>query len=735
MPRDPEVNLKIKADDRELAKVGRAQKKAFDKRDIREFTRAGRDLERQIADLTKRQISLNEAIRKVDKGTDDYKKFTRQLGDANDEATQLERTLGRVNQTLSRARREEDKSRQRRQGFVGGLGQGLGVAEYLPTGAQQAPRMAGAMLGRGVRRGVGAVTSPFLTPGVGGMAQGFAGIPIVGGFAAGAMQSAAGFYQQAVGFHQQRRGALFAQGGGFSAEQMASRRQIAAQEAQRVRREGKIAAQEAAIVRRRQLKVLAQKTAGAALTAKEGPAKALGRVLSGKAMAKGGDVPVYAEPGGPIVGEMDEFQRRYPGGTYKDYQAWRKKLAKTPVAPIRADPGRILKETEQRAKAIQAAAKRQPAGLPGAGAGVQFGLGPQEMMQGFTQFMQARGGTYDDVRRSQFKEQMAATTYGVSAQQAGQFARMGIAGGGGQGMYQGLAGVLQSAVAQGLRGSQVTEYLQTLVGLGQQAERSGVKINVRDFTHTAAQLRGAGLQGLQAQRVAGGLQQAAMGVSQRGVQNPMDVMLIRAAGYDPSQGPEGYAAALEKLEGGMSPEIQQRLLSSMASGAEAGGGGPKMQRLMMRRAMGRLGVLTGSKDAGRMLARGRGEGGEAERRMIHQGDRLFAGDRLITEARGRVRRGAGLTIGSAGLQAGQVGVGGRAASWVLPLERASMKAASAITRLPIEKFSKAVERATVALDKLLSGKLAAEGPVDMLKIMWDAIAGKVSPTGGLLPGT
>lgn len=734
MPRDPEVNVKVKADARELRKLREEGKSAFDKKTIVEYGRAADTLEKSLDKVVKRQVKLVEELGKVDKGTKAYKELSGQLKEVDRQASSTERSLNRIrrilsqqyrdqeraqakqNQAAQQAQQAEQQARQaRRRGFVGGFAQGVGVSEYIPSEPGQGARIGGAMLGRGMRRAAGGIAAPFQTPGVAGMAQGFGAIPLVGGFIGGAISTAAGMYQQAVGFQTAARGALFAQGAGFTPEQMKARKARAEIDVAREKEFGAFMVQTAEAVRSQRMSEseAKEKIAGKARKVTAAAGGTAGGALSLATALRAERARMEAASAKELEAEGGISVPEPPGGRRRPKE-------------IYTNPKLIRQRTKERVAAIRARAAAQPTGLPGAGAGVQFGLGPQEMMQLFTQMMQARGGTFDDVRRSEFVEAMGAQTrFGVSAQQAGAFGRMGIRGGGGTGMGQGLAGVLQAAVASGLRGSQVTEYLQSLVQLGQQAERSGVKINVTEFTRGAATLTAAGLQGVQAQRVATGMQQAAMGVSKRGVQSPIDVLLARAAGFDPSQGPEGYARVMNKMAGGMTSDMMNKLLAQLTQGAGAGGFGPQMQSLMLRRAMGKMGVEVGPGQATQLLASYR-KGTldeyireEETRRMLEEGERPGAKTWLRGEARAGVRRGAGLTVGAAGLQAFQVGVGARAAKWVVPLERASANAASAISRLSVLKdFAHVVERATKSLDRIMS----QSGGVDLMDALKELIA-------------
>jgi len=309
--------------------------------------------------------------------------------------------------------------------------------------------------------------------------------------------------------------------------------------------------------------------------------------------------------------------------------------------------------------------------------GVKFGMGPMQMQEAYGSFMGARGGVWDRESKGMFQEALAAQTrYGISAETSGQFARGAMPGGGFALGGQGLAEVLASATEQGLSGSQVTEYLQTLVQLAQDQERNGVKIDTFNFTRGAALLgrEGVGLEGLQAQRVAGGLNQRAMQVGQQGVTNPADVMMMRAAGWDPSQGVEAYFATKNRLaEQGMSPEDMNRLIGMAAGGVQgvAGGGAETEKGLLAQFWKQGLGVSIGPSQAGEMLRYHRETGGNIPAEVLEswkRGETPGAREKLISEASAAAGR-TGTLKGAAGLEAMQVGVGQQAAEVVQGAER------------------------------------------------------------------
>jgi hypothetical protein len=677
---DTTHTLKFRADSRAVKVAGEEIKKAFDPRSGREFRREMTSLQRRLKDITSAQAGLVKELMRVEEGTDAYKKLQDQLKGVEDQA----KTVRSAIQGITSAHKEFGS--EQRRGFVAGAAQGLGIAQYIPSERGMGRRIAGAMVGRGVRgagaRATRAGTAPFTQPGLSGLTTAVGAIPWVGPMAAGQIQALSGMYQEALGFQRASRAALFAQGAAPTPEE----------------RRARIARAEEAVVQIRQAGALGAEAAGelaADVQAKQ--ARAARPVVKRRQTA--GGLPWYARSGrdfpkgsyaAEIAEEMEvtaepaaEAEGAAEGGRRRIRSLVRPTGFRRDIGTV-ADVKEVRRQTEEAVKAVRARARAVPTGLPGAGAGAQFGIGGQEMMQQFGQFMQARGGTYDDVKRRQFVQQMAATTMGVSAGTAGQYARMGIAGGGGFGTAD-LATVLQSAVAMGLRGSQVPEYLQTLVGLGQQAERQGVRIDERGFGRQSALLRAVGFQGPQIGRVAAGMTSAAMDLSQRGVSSPVDMIMMRAAGYDPTQGIESYARASNRMAGGMDLDMLQNLMGMIVRGARGGIGrsGRETAVMMTRRFFGNIKNPIGPGQASTILdAYQQGKLGREHLSMlgktIDQGERRGAHGRLVEEARTRVGRGAYLTQIEAGMEAKRIALGTKMSGTMVKLNEASLSAAGAV---------------------------------------------------------
>jgi hypothetical protein len=660
---DPRVNLKITADASQARRAGRDIEAAFNPRAIKAYKAAGKDLEAQFVALARRQVDLTRALLGVEKGSKAYKDLRKELRGAADDARLLQTALRGVEAITGRQEQSaRQAAQQRRRSFFGGLMQGAGVAQYMPAGPGMGARTAGALLGGGVRRMGGMATSPFLMPGMGGLSQAASMIPIVGAGISGALSTAAGAYQSAVGYDRARlenlphAGAV--QSRRWIPKKGLSLKDMPSPEESQMARDFKSGMYDETMAREPGKFIGKPKEHGAVWDARAG---------------KWGPPPVTIQEA-----EAATWRKRTPeearaaaAETHPAAAAAAAKYDKWKAAQGDKSKGRWEAFTETG---------------PGMEAGARYGLGPTQMQAAYGQFMGARGGIWDPTSKPQFMESMAAKArFGIDPGTAGRFARAGIAGGGGRGIEaaQGLSGTLQAAFRAGLEGSQIAEYLQTLVQLTEQAERSGVKIDVREFNRMAGGLTGIGIEGLQAQRIAGGLTQAGMGLAERGVSKPADMIMLRAAGFRPEQGAEGYAKAMRKLEGGLDVDMMQNLLATSAEGVKAGGFGPEMQSLLLKRLMGGgFGVKIGMEQADRLIAAGGmgAEGLSAEMaRQFGKGERPGARGRMMAEAEGAVAKGAPLTRGAAGLEAAQIAAGQAAAAFVPAFERAQLKAATVIS--------------------------------------------------------
>jgi hypothetical protein len=722
--------LKFRADSRAVKVAGQEIRKAFDPRSSREFRRELGGLQRRLKDVTSAQVTLVKELQRTEEGTNAYKKLAEQLGAVEDQAKTVKSAIGGITSAF------KDFNAEKRRGFGAGLAQGMGVAQYIPSEAGMGRRIAGGVIGKGVRRAAGAAAAPLQQPGVGGLASMVGAIPIVGQMAAGQIHALAGMYQEAVAYHSARVENLqYIQGGAVDRSQRAMGAGVGAAAAFRLRAGTKIVGKGGHLTRQgRQMAGLARADLSEALSdpnsnspyvkkARAAMEREQKRKIISQTIAQPiRDVEEVISNVGEIanfVGDKVGIQTGWKGGPKiaasraqigQKYKAARGAILDTISEQMIKD---LSDESKKAARKDRAARFRKAFGrvtLPSAGFGARFGFRAAETQAELSSFMGARGGEYTGLARHQFEGSLAARrVYGVQAQSAGAFARMGQGGGGGRGTM-GLATVLQTAFTMGLRGAQIPELLQSLVGLGQQAEQTGVKIDERSFTRQAGLMGAIGIKGPQMGRIAGGVNRAAMDLSGRGVSSPADMIMLRAAGYDPSQGIEGYSAAMNKMAGGMDMPMLQNLMEMATAGSTGGVGGAGKQTsiLMMRRFFGRLKTPIGPGQASEMLeAYQSGKLGREHlallNRNIETGERRGAHGRMVTGARVGVGMVAGLTKTEAGLEAKRIALGSRMAGTMATLNTASLAAAGAVANFSGElrtvanwmaSFTKDLEKAT-----------------------------------------
>lgn len=687
------TQIKLKADDREIKKLGQTIGKAFDPKAAKELKQTTRDLERQFGEASKKQADLVRQLQHVEKGTKHYKALKEELKGVRDQADLAHKALGQIEQASQRLSRRQQESRGRN--FTMGMAQGAGVAQYLPSGPGAYARMGGAMLGSGIRRGLGSAAAPFMTPGVGGMARGLAGIPIVGGFAAGALGVGAAAFQSTVGYDRARLQNLY-----FANQGIGQRR---GQYVNPVWQAAQARLEDATSNRSRvtdeQVEIQKRSDDLKLIRSRERSARQQRALQRRRAALRNAN---FIQKVGDLNRAPGATARAAGLGAPRNTAEVEKDLIKEETRRNKAALDAANKEVGAASKALRGISKFKSGGVrSGLGSdafAADLGIGPMQAQALRGQFYQQAGGLFE---QREFNTAVAAQVrFGVGAQQAGGFARMGRAGGGGEGMMS-LGRVLQGAFVQGLRGSQVVEYLSELVTLGQASEKQGIKINVSDYQKTTMRLKAAGLEGVQAGRVGAGLVRAGQGVAARGVQSPMDMLMLRAAGFQPGQGPEGYFKAQMALESGDSGTMS-KIIGNLVQGT--GGMGQYQRAGMVKRAFQQMGTPIGMKQAQQIIA-GYQDGGAPDIDAILGRRDAMGGDAgMAREARRRVGAGAAFARTGAALERQRIGVG-RGFGFIAKFESASLRSAKIISNFgeSIGKVGTIVNRALGAVDKFTSG--------------------------------
>ncbi|MCU0913034.1 MAG: hypothetical protein MUC88_00550 [Planctomycetes bacterium] len=751
---DQTTNIKIKADARDLKAAGKAARDAFSPMAPREFKRAVNESQRELKRLVDEQLKLVSSMKGVERGSDAFKQLSKNLKDSRAQAVALKGTID----SLKGAYGEFDRRQQRRQGFVAGMAQGAGLAQYIPTGPGMMPRVAGAWLGGAARRFGGAMAAPFLMPGMGGLSSMLGAIPFLGGAAAGALQAGQGMFQSAVGFDRSKLANLFWAGGGDvfgRGERLRElNRTIGATKQAREYAAAKGAAEAA---RRGEVyRDMSQEELTSTFISMGGIGGAFlpgkGRAITGGKKLPGGGVMIRGEGGPPAWTGMGGRVLEADVASYGDLSAGIERGAgkggkalakKVQTAEDRFATARMELVKENWKKFAEAAGGMGGTGMFSPGFGVEYGAGPEQTQQMLGQFMRARGGVATANAQRQADVAMAANVgFGVNMQTSGRFGRLG-----GFGAGAGLAGVLKAATEQGLKGSLVPEYLEQLVQMGEEGLTRGLRI--RDIgqlmvsaTRSTAMLGALGVEKNQRGALLQNLNRSAQQLGFKGIQSPADMLMARAAGYNPEEGPMSYIRAMEKLQTqGMSPEILLNLFQQIQQGTTgleiAGARGPedilKGRAFAMSRLIGQYGgsmpISGGAGGGAEGILRAMQEGGTPEdfRARIamimseqgagDKGERAGLEGMLTTGAKGLARRGAGLAVTSAGLESQRVGVGASMASTFVGLEKVGIASVRTLANFNKELTSVVgiMQRWVGALDALAKGKIT----------LWDILRGNI----------
>lgn len=656
-------------------------------RDVRDFGREAKAIEGRLADLSKRQSELLELLGKTDKGTAAYKKLRQQVRGTTTEINAAVLALKAMDRVQSAMDRRAGGGGVQGRSFIAGLAQGTGIAQYVPTDRGMAGRIAGAGIGSMLRGAVGGV----MNPGLGGFAQALGSIPLLGGAASGAFGALASYYGQAVGFDQAKLGALMFSAPGMFGGKRNTMRLAAAQ-----------ANLEAA------------------------------RATFGVAAGRGGTA---GTPAGATEPSFLEAATSFTMGRSARHMG-RGYAART-RAEVEANP--MLAENAANVRAATAefrAAKKEATRPEAAGAaifkegfGTQFGLGPQQAISAVTAFMRSRGGLATDAGVvGGAREALALQTFGVSAGLSGSFARGMGAGGGLTGRAR-MSNLFTGAQAMGMTGQLAVDYLQQLVQLSQRAEKQGVKIDTGSFSRDVATLKASGLAGIQASRISAAGLTAQMAVGQRGITNPVDLLWARAAGYDPTQGPESYMKAMMRLGGG-----REQFLPQFVDLARRGAGGGTTGQFSLWRMLLQSNIQVGPEQAATLLS-GIGPGGELSRDAQDELNRIMDAQKkggrgaIGAAAAAAVKAGAPLAGIAATQGAERVRAGRGMAPVMKALEQATINQAKVLENLknPLERVSGFMETVTRKIVEFTEGGWSSIGE-SIGKSIADTLWGPSNPT-------
>lgn len=594
------VSAQTKGFDQALQKTLGMNTKALDglKKQAQAFSSVQKEIsgmEGKLGSLIKKQLDLTKQLKNVKEGTIAYNELSEMLEKVNDDSEKLEKTIrlterayrneARAARQLAGAQKTVMDQQQRAQqqskwagtqGFFQGAAPGMAPL-FLQRGPGMMRQAAGMALGGGIRRGIGAGAGMF--QGIGGLQQAAAGIPVIGGFAAGQIGAAAGYAGQALQYQRQQLEALPFLGGrdewiGSRARSATAREKLA-----RYR----------ATPREERVQGIA-KSMGTDVTPQLG-LKVTQGLLSRSIQVKQRTLLEQANI------ERVEAGRKYP----IENQA--------PIPPQLIDADNRLQAVKNAYKIDRLVEKNMEQRIQEQGAN-QFtriktagrellGLGPQESLQQVSTLAQAGGG--GPSQRFMESAFAAQRLYGVGGETAGAFLKAGRRGGlvGGMGGdSEGLTGALKDAMEMGLQGAEIPTYLQTIAQGIQSFEDTGIPINKDAIRSMGLEIGQAGITATRAARLGAGVQRTVQGIGQRGVTGGLDLMFLQEFGGYRGGGAAEYVKAITQMEGGMGA-LKSGNFSKAGKGSPLGniinrlvgyGGGGAGGALFMRRQFGTKGI-------------------------------------------------------------------------------------------------------------------------------------------------
>lgn len=730
MAQTTEHVVRIRADAKELKRASSEIERTFTPRAVEPMRVKVRELEQQLDAARRATDRLRRTLQETDKGSAAYTKIKKELKEAGAEARAAEGAITRLNREIRASDRDAERRAQRAQAsglraFGAGLLQGSGLAQYLPHGQGLGFRAAGALAGRAIFGTGRALSAPFLAPGIGGLSQMLSSIPIVGGMAAGALSAGQGYYQQAVALDQARLRNLYMAPptlGRFHSTATAADRAAVADV------NGRLFMAQAG--RGPQALMGMQLRQGAARPAPITRLAPGSEQVLGAMGAAGGLSPMA------VIGLESFFSRsRGPRAAGMVQRLTSREVSQE------AHEATIKLETAQLEAIYQAAAKRAKRGYREGtmgdemSLGVAFGLDPQAVQSAKGSYFGARGGF---ARRpevmGEFRAALAAQTmYGISPEMAGNFARhkREFDGKGPSDRGEEMARVMATAFGQELEGSLAVEYLGAIVDLQKRSATQGVRFDATSFARASTIIQAMGVTGAQGTRVTSEIQSAAMSMGRTGVSTPMQMLMLRAMGYSPTQGAAGYAKQMLKLSRGkFDTKSMTNFLGALSEGTGADG---DVSTLHFMRAMQGLGVNVGADQAESIMAAFRGgkltddvlaRAGLIEQRAESRGGRAA----MVSGAAQLAGKGAGLAVAAAGISAEQTGLGAGMAGTFHNLERATMGSVRALS-----EFNAALEsiaKAQVTFMRIAVETLQSMGAGAKAKGIVDAMIGAVGLGGG-----
>lgn len=573
-------------------KAAANQAKGYSKMEgsTRAYRKEIKALEKQLADLSKQQLSTMKAMQGMDKVSGVYKQLKENLKNLGIEASRTNQQIAVTKQAFgpSGYMGQPLTARQMaRGGFAQGMAQG-GLGIPLQRGPGMWQQAAGMATGRVLRAGIGA---PF--GGVQGLQQFLSSIPGIGGLASGQMANAMQFAAGSMGLQQTRLGALplFGPGAGGLSRGIAGARQrgIAGVSPGQFYAPGRTSFASSAEI-----------TAGA-------------QKAAAQTQTMGGQKELVASH------EMSLMSAMGGGGTMGGgmgmaaiaRRAARQQIKEQLPRLTKVEADRVYQEAvakgEAPEKAFRAAQASAGAGAAAAARSRPFaevrrlgarlgGLSEQQAIDAMSPILQRGGGGIGEAQRQgMVKAGFAAqTAYGIGPEVSGAFLQAGRRGGvvgaegrGGEAMVDAIG----QGLSLGLEGSELQDYMAQMANDIASWKQTGLPINTKSIQQMSAAVAGTGLGGIRGAAIGQGLAQAGQRLAGAGVQDTVDLLMLQTMGGFKGGGMEEYEKAQVRLEqmggaGGWDEGIVKSLVGQLTS---AGGGGAS-GRQVLQQAFGRKGI-------------------------------------------------------------------------------------------------------------------------------------------------
>lgn len=700
------ATLDLKVNLRALAGLDKKLKKVFSRQTPREFNTEIGAVSKSLQDNVKQTLALADALTKVERGTKAYKQLKSELREANEHGQTLRKTLDGLDRSYQRMHQTASRG--------GGGGGGRG----------------GAMMGRvgGTMR-----RTQLPMPGIGAMGTALSAIPVAGLVAAGSMMAAGQTYQSRLRYEQARMSAApYLMESARSTQFSPTTRQVQVEQKDgyqigpngvikpkiagrvvnetgtgRVAKVGETGLTEAELAvaareRRREMLgpgMLADIVDSALVTGLE-EASGLGamnrnavekQILQEQRQMREREAPTLAE----VLGG-DPQQKRERAKEVGD--RWSRHGFKRRREMETGTSGPVTRTVTESAFDSQSYVAE----------GIKYGVAPAQSMEMAATMSQAAGRpmSAQEFGKGLALQRTTGVDLGASGQAVRQLRYAGQLGGTGGGNMEQVADLIGQAVAMGLEGSEISEYLQEQTGFLGAMAKKGIGIDIDKMRALEASVMNSGVVQWRADDISrqfiGGAQQ----VGKKGAQSAEQFRLMRAFGFSGEGGLEEFfkvrmGMQSPGLASKMGMKSPQEAMSRFIEQFRMDGVGAATQAGVLQQAFSGIGTEIGPEEAF-ALSQGLQKAKPGEYQIDTK-----AAQRLVGATAPSVRA-------EAGIEAERVAIGGKVAGAMQNLERTTNNMAGTFENVlgpALDLFSAKLESATAAMEAASQGGVGG-GPMD-----------------------